>query len=800
MLKVTYAGLGIALALFVGETNAQNRTFSGTVQDASTGASLNNVLVFSPGGNTYVQTNFKGEFHFTPGNRTDSISFRLLGYESISFALRDLSTSIIEVSLSPVPFMQKTYEISSLRAGYETPVASTVLEREQLAENNLGKDLPILLDRTPSVVVHSDAGAGVGYTGIRIRGTDATRTNVTLNGIPVNDSESQGVFWVNMPDLSSSIASVQVQRGVGTSTHGAGAFGATIHIQTNELKSKPFANIMSSVGSFNTFRNTVEAGTGILPGGFTVDARLSKITSDGFIDRAFSDLRSFYLSAGWHGKKSSLRFNVLSGKEVTYQAWYGIPMDSLSSNPRLNLAGTDFGLKANPYSNETDNYQQDHYQLFFNHTLNNHWGLNVAAYYTRGRGYFEQYKVMDSLGIYGIPTFLLGGDSITHSDLIRQLWLDNHLVGANYAINGNIKALSLTLGGGGNHYIGNHFGKVIWAGSNAAFEPSRRYYDDLPAYKNDFNQFVKAQLELIPGLSAFADLQYRLVQYQINGFPENQNITSNETYHFFNPKAGLHFSWNEHHSAYLYYGIANREPNRVDFETTEEMKPVHETLRDLELGYHFTRTQARFSANVYWMDYTNQLVLTGQINNVGAYTRTNAKASYRLGIELEWALSPLKWLEIGGNLTLSRNRIHSFTAYIDDYDTQEQKAIDYGETDIAFSPSIISAIQVVFKPFKGANIGLHSKYVGEQYLDNTSENNRLLPAFFVQDLSFNYGFQLFKSGPHLSLRTQIYNVFNHIYAPNGYSFTYISGGEMNTENYVYPMAGIHFLSGIQIKF
>jgi len=792
--------LGFAAVMISMPLYAQGnvKTVSGRITDGANGTPLAQVAVFVPGGFQYTQTDLTGRFSLQVRGESGQIGFQLLGYYTDTLRFSPWPTDTIRLELKPFPVMAGEFEIRAVRAERDVPVATTTLNRADIERVNLGRDLPMLLDQTPSVVVHSDAGAGVGYTGMRIRGTDATRTNVTINGIPINDAESQGVFWVNMPDLASSIASVQIQRGVGTSTHGAGAFGATINIQTNELRDKPFAMVSSSAGSFNTFRNTVEAGTGLLPGNFTIDARLSKITSDGFIDRAWSDMRSYFLSAGWYGKKTNIRFNAFSGAERTYQAWYGVPQETFKLNPRFNSAGTDFGQRETPYENEIDNYQQDHYQLFINHRFSSTLSLNVAAFYTRGRGYYEQFRVNDALSDYGISPLVNGADTISNSDLIRRLWLDNHLIGGIYSLNYLRGGWDITLGGGGNHYIGGHFGNVIWASTQAEFLPERRYYD-LPAGKTDINQYLKVNKAILPGLTVFADVQYRRVDYTIEGFPFNPGIQVDETFHFLNPKAGVSYRLGNAHRWYAYYGIANREPNRVDFETPDAQRPTHETLRDLEVGYAYTRPRVRFSANGYWMDYVNQLVLTGQINEVGAYTRTNAARSYRLGIEIEGGWKPLRWFELAGNLALSRNRIADFSEFVYDYDTDEQVEISHGETDIAFSPGMVGGLSLIATPFRGFEASLVSKYVGRQFLDNTSNADRALDAFFVQELQLRYARSLGK-GIQGAITLGVYNLWDVIYAPNGYTFSYRAGGEQFTENFVYPMAGRHFLAGIQLRF
>ena len=741
----------------------------------------------------------QGQFSFRMPGSSQGIVYGAPGFYTDTLRMRSAVTEPILVSLRPLAILVKELEISAVRASDKMPIAQTTLHKEDIAKVNLGKDLPMLLDQMPSVVVNSDAGAGVGYTGMRIRGTDPTRTNVTINGIPINDAESQGVFWVNMPDLASSIATLQIQRGIGTSSHGAGAFGATVNIQTNALRSQPFAAVTSTAGSFNTFRNSVEAGTGLLPGGFTMDVRLSKITSDGFIDRSWSDLKSFFMSGGWYGKKTSVRFNVFSGNEATYQAWYGVPAFLKDSLPRFNSAGTDGGQKAIPYQNETDNYQQDHYQFFVNHEAGKDVFIQGAAYYTRGRGFYEQYKVQAGLDRYGIaPLVTGGGDTVSQSDLIRQLWLDNHLLGGMLTVEVRKQKWQFIGGGALNHYIGDHFGRVIWAEVNPGNDPWRKYYDNRGT-KTDGNVYGRLTVDLAKGLTAFVDLQYRHVRYTINGFRDNPNLSVDENFHFFNPKGGFTYTHPKGHRWYLYYGMASKEPNRVDYETPAAEIPKHETLRDLELGYEIQKNRWRLGVNGYWMDYTNQLILTGKINDVGAYVRTNAPRSYRLGMEMEGAWKPLKWMEVAGNLNVSTNRIIDFTEFVDDYDLGGQQTIFRGNTPIAFSPDYVAGLTLAFLPVQGLELALVQKWVGAQFLDNSGVAERTLPAFYVPDLRVRYAMAVGKKST-LTLHCTGYNLTNQVYFPNGYSFSYVWNGAMQTENFVYPMAGFHLLGGLQWTF
>jgi iron complex outermembrane receptor protein len=687
-------------------------------------------------------------------------------------------------------------EVRAVIAPPTAPFAKTNLDKKEIARQNLGQDLPFLLNQTPSVVVNSDAGNGVGYTGIRIRGTDATRINVTLNGIPYNDAESQGTFFVDLPDFASSVNRIQIQRGVGTSTNGAGAFGATINFSTNEVNKKAYAEINNSFGSFNTWKNTIKAGTGLLGNHFTIDARASRVSSDGYIDRASTNLRSGYLSVAYLSDKNDLRLNILSGKEKTYQAWNGVSESDLKTHRTINYAGME--KPGEPYDNETDNYRQDHYQLFFTHRINPNFSFNVAGFLTPGKGYYEEYRADEDYTKYGLTYPVVGGNTITETDLIRQLWLKNYYYGSIFSLQKQSAKTRLTFGGAITKYDGNHFGEVIW--SEQVWNGSKRWYD-LDASKKDFNVYGKWQQDITDQFQLFADAQYRRVDYDLLGFRDNPDLFINNTYDFFNPKIGLSYHQNNW-LAYVSYSVAHKEPNRDDFEAGKDQQPKPETLQDWEAGIERKNNRSFLSANLYYMKYKDQLVLTGQINDVGAYTRTNIPNSYRLGIELQGSSMINKWLKAAANLTLSRNRIKNFTEYIDAYDAgynwigQDTKF--YKESAISFSPDVIGAATVTFIPVKQLNIDLLSKYAGKQYLDNTENESRKLHPYFTEDVRAIYSFS--KSWlKNVDLIFQVNNVFNKKYEPNGYTFSYYVASDLTTENYYYPMAGTNWMFGVNVK-
>jgi len=685
--------------------------------------------------------------------------------------------------------------VSGIRAKDKSATTFTNLNKEQLNERNFGQDMPVLLGLTPSTVVKSDAGAGVGYTGITIRGVDQTRINVTINGIPLNDAESQGLYWVNTPDFASSVEQVQIQRGVGTSTNGAAAFGSSINMQTTTLHPKACAEYATAAGSFNTFKNTVRFGTGWLNGGWTIDGRLSKITSDGFIDRASSDLKSYYLSAGRYTEKSILRLVSFSGAEKTYQAWNGIAEDVLDTNRTYN----EF-----TYKNQTDNYQQDHYQLLYSYQLSKKTTLNTALHYTYGRGYYEEYKQGESLADYNLQDVIIGTDTITTTDLVRRRWLDNDFYGTTFSVTHEPDNKSTFIAGGGaSYYEGRHFGEVIWSQFASNSFIGDKYYRN-NAYKTDANIYTKYNCELGEKWNAFADLQYRYIDYSFLGYDQNlNNVQQNVRFNFFNPKAGIVYSISDSSNVYLTLAVSNKEPNRNDFvNSTPSSRPESEQLQNIELGWRKNWQRASLQVNYYLMYYRNQLILSGKINDVGAYTRLNVPESYRTGIELSASVNVTKKIQWSGNLTLSENKILSFTEYVDDYDWGGQWSTKYRNTSLAFSPAMIAASQWRFLPLKNASINVISKYVSRQYMDNTENMGRSLDAFLVNDLRFSYILKTKKSGwfRQLNAGVLVNNVLGEKYEPNGYTYSGISGGVRSDYNYYYPQAGRNFLMQLTFAF
>ena len=722
------------------------------------------------------------------------------------------------------------FEVTTNRVGEKSPVAHENISKEEIEVNNHGVDLPILLDQATSVVTTSDAGAGVGYTGIRIRGSDATRVNITINGIPFNDAESQGAYWVNMPDISSSTDDIQIQRGVGASSTGASAFGASINLSTLSTinANKPYGEISNSYGSFNTLKNTIKLGTGLIDGKWNFEGRLSKVASDGFIDRASSDLNSYYLSGSYLGEKTSIQAVVFSGQEVTYQAWNGIPLSFLENN-------SDSGKTYNPYEyeNEVDNYNQSHYQLHFTNKPNKNLKLNASLHYTRGIGYFEQYKGIgqnaslnyfsqESLSDYGLQDVTTNsGDTISETDLIRRRWLDNHFYGIVYSAEYNADNFQFTLGGGANQYLGGHYGEVIWAQYASNSNIRHRYYDN-DATKNDINVYGKLNYDLNSNFSAYVDLQQRFVSYDFTGLDQDgSELDQTSEMSFFNPKVGFNYSLNEKTSLYAFAGLGNKEPSRDDFtESTPNNRPSHESLLDIELGYRYFSETVSFSANFYNMQYNNQLILTGELNDVGSAVRVNIPDSYRRGLELTGSFQLMDKLLWRVNATFSENKIAEFNEFIDNWDTGVKDSVTHTNTNIAFSPSITGGSQLIFTPFNSVENGkldlaLVTKYVGDQFIDNTSSEYAKLDAYLVNDFRVSYTVKtkLFKE---IVISSWVRNLFNQNYISNAWVYRFNTTGDptaydpyansegSGTDSYnqigAFNQAGINFFIGLKLKF
>ena len=763
--------------------------------------------------NTFLstQSNADGLFEFTNLKHGKYVLVtKCVGYKVREDSLEIKDVMTIEITMTEDNKSLDEVVVNSSRVANNSAFAHTDLSSEEIKKQNLGQDLPFALNSMASVVVNSDAGNGVGYTGLRIRGTDGTRINVTINGVPVNDAESQGTYFVDMPDFLSSTNNIQVQRGVGTSANGAGAFGASINMQTNQLNEKAYAEINNSIGSFNTIKNTVAAGTGLINNHFTFDARASRINSDGYIDRAKSNLNSFYLTAGYYDKKTAIKAIMFSGQEKTYQAWNYVLEDSIKNGNRTdNSCGLYYDANGNIkyYDNETDNYRQDNYQLHFIHSFSSKLTANMTGHYTAGKGYYEQYKQGQSLSNYSMPDIIIDSNTtITTTDLIRRRWLDNDFIGTigniNYKPN---TLLNFVLGGGYNTYFGRHNGEVIWSQYSNVNDYKPRYYDN-KATKTDANAYLKTTIRPTDKLTAFVDLQYRMVGYDFLGYDtslvEKQQIYT--SYGFFNPKVGVNYLLTKNTNVYVSYGIANKEPNRDDFiNSSKKSRPKSEQLNDSEIGVTQRFKNISIGLNLYDMQYKNQLVLNGQINDVGAYNRVNVESSYRRGVEVELNVNVTKYFTFNGNITLSKNKIIQFNEYIDNYDTWGQDTITHENTDISFSPNVIAAANFIFKPIKNLEISFLNKYVGKQYLDNTSNGQRAIHDYLVTDLRVNYTIYT-KFVKEINIIGAIYNLSNTVYETNGYNYTYAMtiDNEKKTfsSNYLAPAAPTYFMVGLNLKF
>jgi iron complex outermembrane receptor protein len=818
MRKVTTCLLALAILILSGHATFAQISIHGKVIDSEDQKPLpgSTVRVGELRGTTSDQNGifFLSNLPFASG----AVQVSYLGYETLQIPIENFNGQTpLVIALQKTVFKADEVVINATRANDKTGMAYSTINAEALNKQNLGQDLPVLLNFTPSMVTTSDAGAGIGYTGMRIRGSDASRINVTINGIPYNDPESQGTFFVNMPDFSSSVSSIQIQRGVGTSTNGAGAFGATVNINTNEFRKEAYAELNNSYGSFNTWKNTVKVGSGLLNDKFTVDARLSKVTSDGFIDRASSDLKSYYLSGAYYGKKTFVRVNATTGKETTYQSWYGTPESRvkgdregmlayiernwLNDRDAQNLLNSDSRTyNYYTYDNQTDNYQQDQFQLISSHTLSNNWTFNLNAFYVRGRGYFEEYRDEDKLSNYLISPVTVGQDTIKNTDLIRRRWLDNHFYGTTFSLDyTSFKKLNLNIGGGWNQYDGDHYGEVIWARFAGASSPGQRYYFN-NGLKKDLNLYAKVYYQLTEKLNIFADVQARWVNHLIEGKDNKQlQLDFDRSFFFLNPKIGLTYETSEKSSAYTSLSLASREPNRNDIiEAIPQNQPKAESMLDWEAGYKIQQNTWTISANYYLMSYKNQLVLSGEVNDVGNSIRVNAPNSYRTGIELEGAAVLGKYWKWNANVTLSQNKIKNFTEYVINYDTGGYSTFKHSKSDISFSPNVVSGSQLAFLPCKNVELALLTKYVGKQFLDNTSTNTRKLDAYLTNDIRFNWTLTP-NWAKQIRLTALVNNVLNEKYESNGYTYAYIAGGEVR-ENFYYPQAGRNFLIGVNISF
>jgi iron complex outermembrane receptor protein len=793
---------------------------SGKVRDAQTQEPISGATVQIKENNLDAITDASGDFSFPTVSGAVTITVRFAGFGEETQLITVDRDMTIEILLGSIQLKEEVVVLGT-RASEKSPFTFSTVDKPSIQKQNFGQDMPMLLNWTPSVVTTSDAGAGVGYTGIRIRGSDATRINVTINGIPYNDSESQGVYWVDVPDVASSTQSIQIQRGVGTSSNGAGAFGASINLQTNTLRGKPYADVINSVGSFNTWRHTVGAGTGKMENNFSFDVRASVIKSDGFIDRATSDLQSYYASGGYYGKNTIVKAIAFGGKEITYQSWYGIPesrlkgdvsaMQETAATEGWNSQDIDNLLNSNSrtfnhyrYKDQVDNYKQNHFQFHVSQKLHPALTGNVSLHATLGKGFYEEFKSDASFSNYGVTDVIIGGEVISSSDLVRRRWLDNRFYGMTFSLQLEKDRLTSILGGGWNQYDGDHFGEITWAAISASFPKDFQYYFN-NGVKNDFNLYWKNTYQATAGLNLFADLQVRTIDYKSSGVENSLSYFNfDQNYSFFNPKAGVSYQVSANTQLYASVAVAHREPVRDDFvDALPGATPKPESLIDLEGGIRFRKEKMALNINGYYMSYKNQLVLTGAINDVGATIRTNVDKSYRAGVELDgnWIINPkFTW---NANLTLSQNKIQNFGEVLYDYgDNFDQFNVienNYKNTDISFSPNVIAGSNFTFNLFKGFDATLLTKYVGSQFLDNTSNGQRQIDSYFTNDLRLTYLFSP-KGMNSISTSLLLNNLLNEEYESNGYTYGFLGGATTYRQNYYYPQAGRNFMLMLALRF
>ena len=680
--------------------------------------------------------------------------------------------------------------VSSVRVDSKTPMAFSNLSKKDLEKRNLGQDIPTMMNYMTSVVTTTDAGNGIGYSSIRVRGSDATRVNVTLNGIPYNDSESQGSFWVNMPDFTSSVQNLQLQRGVGTSTNGSGAFGASLNLLTDSYSLESSGELANSFGSYNTRKHTVKFSTGLLNDKFEIAGRLSNMASDGYIDRASADMKSYFLQGTYLGKTTLIKALAFGGTQKSYQAWNGVDQEQIDTyGRRFNTSGMYFDDAGEMrfYDNETDNYQQDHFQLHWNERWSDQWSTNLAFHYTMGAGYYENYKTRGKFGEYGLTPFEKDGVLINRSDIIRQKHLENDFYGTTFSVNYQTTGFNLVIGGAANKYEGDHFGKILWIKEPVKYDYNQEYYRD-DASKTDVNTFAKATYQLADKWSVFGDLQYRYVGYKTNG---RETGEVDDTFNFFNPKAGITFQADKKNQLYFSYARANREPSRNDY---EEGSPKPEKLNDFELGWRFATDKHRVNVNAYYMGYKDQLVLTGALNDVGAAVRENSGDSYRMGIEVDAHVQLHKKWFLNPSVTVSSNKNVDFLTELDG------EIVNLGKTNIAFSPDLIASNALTYSPMSGMYVSLLTKFVGEQYMGNVDTETSKLKSYFVNDLSATYEFPVTGWFKSVGVSVLANNIFDEKYISNGYYWSDFDGTKTIDGAGYFPQATFNILAGLTLKF
>ena len=779
---------------------------SGKVTDPN-GIALAGATVSVQNSSRVQTTGTSGTFRFEGlKNASVKLTVSYVGYQTVTLKASADTQTLVKL-------LAKTYSINeitvtSVRATDKSPIAYSNIDKETISKSNLGQDIPYLLGQTPSLVASSDAGTGIGYTGFRIRGTDASRINVTINGIPYNDADEQGAYWVDLPDFASSIENIQIQRGVGTTTNGAAAFGANLNIQTINYAQKASADVALTYGSFNTQKLSVTAGSGLINKHWAFDGRYSAISSDGYIDRGWVRMSSYYLQAGYYSDNSSLKLITFGGREQTYHAWNGVPKNSLGTHRTFNscgFMGVDANGQAMYYADQTDNYIQTHYQLVGAHSFNQNLSINGALHYTRGDGYYEEYKRDQTYKNYGIQSYTLNGNEVVSGDLVRQKKMGNDFAGAVFSLNYNPEKLSAQLGGAANYYWGEHWGDVTQIKDYPQKIVPTEYYRS-KVNKTDATVYLKLNYELLSNLYLNAEAQYRKVIYSVIGINDKWDYNINEMQHlnisknfdFFNPKAGILYKANKSNELYASFAVANREPTRTNYtDASLNNLPTNETLYDYEAGYKFHNDLFSAGANLYYMNYKNQLILTGKLNEIGEPLSENVLSSYRLGVELIGSAKLSDNIRWDASLTVSQNQINNFKEYVDDWDTGNQQTFEYKSTPIAYSPSLIWNNAFTFHVGR-FEAKLSEQYVGKQFLDNTGSNARSLDAYFVSNLRLSYALAI-KKMRAVNLTLLVNNLTDSQYISNGWSYSYFSGAKRNSDLGFYPQAGINVLAGLSIK-
>jgi len=800
--------INVLIAAGVNAGNDNGSVIRGKVMDIS-GNALTGASVTVTDSFIGVHTNSDGTYVITGlKDGTYLLSFSFIGYETRVEDVDLQGDIILNISLTEKPYQTEDVLVSAMRAGEHAPLAYSTIGRDILKKQNSGYDLPYLLSLTPSYVETSEAGNGIGYTSLRIRGTDANRINVTIDGVPLNDAESQQVFWVDLPDLASSVENIQIQRGAGTSSNGSGAFGATISLQTLNPESEPFAEIATSVGSYNTLKNTVSAGSGMLGGKFGLMMRYSDIKSDGYIKRTGSNHRSENISAIFRSGKSILKANILIGQEHTGIGWWGVPKEMLSIDRRYNPAGeyTDESGNIKYYDNESDNYNQNHFQLTYSQKLGDYFSLHTALHYTKGKGYYEEYRADQNYADYGLQEVIIGDSVITNTDLIRRKWMSNDFYGLVYSLKYKKDNIEATIGGGMNQYLGDHFGKIIWMQYAGNTEKDYQWYFN-DSRKGEISMYGKINYSLSEKFSIFGDMQYRHILYEMKGIDDDmKDLGQEHRFGFFNPKAGIFYSINTNQDAYFSFSMANREPTRTDLKEASGdagAEPIPEQLYDSEMGYNVRTGKASIGVNLYGMIYRDQLVPTGELSDVGYSIMTNVNKSYRIGMEIVAGIKPAYFIDWDMNLTLSRSRIRDFTEYYTDYNTSDWSSKylskNLGEVVIAYSPSVIATSDLGFKILKGIDLHLISKFVGKQYIDNTMNPERMINPYFVSNIRLDYEPDI-RNLKGVQLQILVNNIFNEVYESNGYGGNWYEDGVEKSWSSYFPQAGTNFMVKIGLKF